>query len=161
MLWPAAVWALADSFLRLGVAAVTYGTQFSYGKTYGDCRAWPQTFGQSVADPGPSPESTSCRLCSRLNSLCVSLVGCLAYARCTLHFFFFFFFRMNKRVMVSSLLFMEAHSVSTSRPVHWPVGDLEIGLWWFLSSMSRFLTVHSKALPAPTSESRDHERKGS
>lgn len=51
---------------------------------------------------------------------------------CEIHGSWFFFDTTNQRVVVSPLLVMEVHSVSTSRSPHWPVGDLEIVAWWFL-----------------------------
>lgn len=67
-----------------------------------------------------------------------------------------FFDRMNKGVMVSPV---EVHSVSTPRSAHWPVGDLDIVLWQFLPSASRFPVVQSQSLPALTSGSRAHDRR--
>lgn len=62
--------------------------------------------------------------------------------------------RTSKRGMVSPLLSVEVHSVSTPRLAHWPVGDLDIVLWRFLPSASSFLLVQPQSLPALTSGSR-------
>lgn len=53
---------------------------------------------------------------------------------------------MNKRVMVSPLLFVEVQSVSNLRSTHWPVGDLDIVLWPFLPRASWFPIMESQSL---------------
>lgn len=73
------------------------------------------------------------------------LAGCLAYADVQ-YFFVFVFDRMNKRVMVSPLLFVEVQSVSTLTSTHWPVGDLDIVLWPFLPSTSWFPIMEPQSL---------------
>lgn len=106
-------------------------------------------------DSGSSPAfrleralALSCGLGSLLNGLCVSL-GTWQAVWHMLGYTVHVLWQTNKREMVSLWLFMEVHSVSTSRSVYWPVGDLEIVLW-------QFLIPHS-GIPASDSLPQDPE----